>query len=81
MIDGASDTATVIEVRAHDAPGPAVLGRLGVDRARGANVLSARVNTLGAEAVDVFYVTAADGSPLSPAAARELAAAVQDALA
>ncbi len=80
VIDGASDTATVLEVRAHDVPG-LLYTVASAFRAHGASVLSARVNTLGAEAVDVFYVTAADGSPLSPARARELAAAVQDALA
>ena len=63
LIDDASDTATVVEVRAHDAPG--LLWRVG--RALGdcgLNVRAARVETLGAEVVDVFYVTGADGKPL-----------------
>ena len=61
VVDGASDRATVIEVRAHDTPGllylvASTLATLGV------NVLSARVHTHGAEAVDIFYLVAADGS-------------------
>jgi len=63
LIDDASDTATVVEVRAHDAPG--LLWRVG--RALGdcgLDVRAARVETLGAEVVDVFYVTGADGKPL-----------------
>ena len=55
LLDDASRTATVVEVRAHDAPG--LLWRIG--RALGdcgLDVRAARVETLGAEAVDVFYV-------------------------
>jgi [protein-PII] uridylyltransferase len=55
LVDDASATATVIEVRAHDRPG--LLWRIG--RAFGdcgLDVRAARVETLGAEAVDVFYV-------------------------
>jgi [protein-PII] uridylyltransferase len=64
LIDDASDTATVVEVRAHDAPG--LLWRVG--RALGdcgLDLRAARVETLGAEVVDVFYVTGADGKPLT----------------
>jgi [protein-PII] uridylyltransferase len=64
LIDDASDTATVVEVRAHDAPG--LLWRVG--RALGdcrLDVRAARVETLGAEVVDVFYVTGPDGKPLT----------------
>jgi [protein-PII] uridylyltransferase len=60
LVDGASQTATVVEVRAHDEPG--LLWRIG--RALGdcgLNVTAARVETLGAEAVDVFYVTDSTG--------------------
>jgi [protein-PII] uridylyltransferase len=69
LVDDASDTATVVEVRAHDAPG--LLWRVG--RALGdcgLDVRAARVETLGAEAVDVFYVTDASGQPLSDAEVR-----------
>ncbi|MBV9093294.1 MAG: [protein-PII] uridylyltransferase [Streptosporangiaceae bacterium] len=64
LVDDASDTATVVEVRAHDAPG--LLWRVG--RALGdcgLDVRAARVETLGAEAVDVFYVTDGGGKPLA----------------
>jgi len=79
VIDGASESSSVLEVRAHDLPGmlytvSSALTTLDV------SVVSARVHTLGADAVDVFYVQAADGSPLSPARAREVAAAVAQAL-
>jgi [protein-PII] uridylyltransferase len=63
LLDEASHTATVVEVRAHDAPG--LLWRIG--RALGdcgLDVRAARVETLGAEAVDVFYVVDASGGPI-----------------
>ena len=55
VVAGASDQATVIEVRAHDRPG--LLHRVGRALAdHGADVTGARVSTLGSEVVDVFYV-------------------------
>jgi [protein-PII] uridylyltransferase len=45
------------------------------------SVTSARVHTLGADAVDVFYIQSADHTALSPARAREIAAGVAAALA
>jgi [protein-PII] uridylyltransferase len=64
LVDGASETATVVEVRAHDAPG--LLWRVGRALGEcGLNVRAARVETLGAEVVDVFYVTDEDGAPLT----------------
>ncbi|MFC8452580.1 [protein-PII] uridylyltransferase [Kitasatospora sp. NPDC057223] len=76
---GASATATVLEVRAHDAPG--LLHRIGraLDGA-GVRVRTAHISTLGADAVDAFYVTDAAGRPLTPGRAAEVAAAVQSAL-
>jgi [protein-PII] uridylyltransferase len=63
MIDDASETATVVEVRAHDAPG--LLWRVGRALGEcGLDVRAARVETLGAEVVDVFYVTDGEGKPL-----------------
>jgi len=60
LVDDASDTATVVEVRAHDAPG--LLWRVGRALGEcGLDVRAARVETLGAEAVDVFYVTDGEG--------------------
>jgi len=64
LVDNASSSATVVEVRAHDEPG--LLWRIG--RALGdcgLNVQAARVETLGAEVVDVFYVTDAAGGLLT----------------
>jgi [protein-PII] uridylyltransferase len=64
MIDDASETATVVEVRAHDRPG--LLWRIGhVLGSYGMQVRAARVETLGAEAVDVFYVVDASGRPVT----------------
>ncbi|HSZ42494.1 MAG TPA: [protein-PII] uridylyltransferase [Trebonia sp.] len=80
VVDGASDTATVVEVRAHDQPG--LLWRVG--RALGdcgLDVRAARVETLGAEAVDVFYVTDAAGDPVTdPDLRRRTVSAVLSAL-
>jgi [protein-PII] uridylyltransferase len=80
LVDDASRTATVLEVRAHDAPG--LLWRIG--RALGdcgLDVRAARVETLGAEAVDVFYVVGADGRPVTdPATRGQIAAQVLAAL-
>jgi [protein-PII] uridylyltransferase len=63
-IDGASDAASVVEVRAHDAVG--LLFRLTHALAVvGLDVRSARISTLGAEVVDAFYVVDRDGSPVT----------------
>ncbi|QZY18356.1 [protein-PII] uridylyltransferase [Streptomyces decoyicus] len=76
---GSSRTATVIEVRAQDAHG--LLHRIGraLEQA-GVAVRSAHISTLGANAVDAFYVTGPDGEPLADGAAHEVAAAVERAL-
>ncbi|NDZ83945.1 ACT domain-containing protein, partial [Streptomyces sp. SID10853] len=67
-----SRLATVIEVRAHDAPG--LLHRIGrALETAGVTVRSAHVSTLGANAVDAFYVTGQDGDPLPPGDAAGLA--------
>ncbi|GAA2512272.1 [protein-PII] uridylyltransferase [Streptomyces longisporus] len=63
VASAASRLATVIEVRAQDAPG--LLFRIG--RAledASVRVRSAHVSTLGANAVDAFYVTGPEGAPL-----------------
>ena len=80
LVDDASDTATVVEVRAHDAPG--LLWRVGRALGEcGLDVRAARVETLGAEAVDVFYVTDGDGKPLGDGdLRRSIAASVLAAL-
>lgn len=76
----ASDRATVLEIRASDRQGVvylvcAALARLGL------TVASAHVDTLGPQAVDVFYVTETDGGALAADRAAEAAAAVSEALA
>jgi len=64
LVDDASETATVVEVRAHDAPG--LLWRVGRALGEcGLDVRAARVETLGAEVVDVFYVTDEADKPLT----------------
>ncbi|MEU0302172.1 [protein-PII] uridylyltransferase [Streptomyces sp. NPDC006175] len=71
-----SRLATVIEVRAQDAPG--LLHRIGRALERSAvRVRSAHVSTLGANAVDAFYVTDGDGEPLAPERAAEVAGEVE----
>ena len=67
--DGASELATVVEVRCAD--GPAVLYR--ISRAldsSGVQVRSARIATFGAEVVDAFYVVDRDGGLLRDAKQR-----------
>ncbi|MEU7017819.1 [protein-PII] uridylyltransferase [Streptomyces sp. 2RAF24] len=74
-----SRLATVLEVRAQDAPG--LLHRIG--RAlEGAEVRvrSAHVSTLGANAVDTLYVTRPDGTLLSSEEAAGLAKTLEEAL-
>ncbi|GGZ66716.1 [protein-PII] uridylyltransferase [Streptomyces bluensis] len=75
----ASRHATVIEVRAQDAPG--LLFRIG--RAledADVQVRSAHVSTLGANAVDAFYVTSAKGVPLPGEEAAAVARALEETL-
>jgi [protein-PII] uridylyltransferase len=61
MLDDASDDAAVVEVRAHDEPG--LLWRIGRALGEcGLDVRAARVETLGAEAVDAFYVVDESGN-------------------
>ena len=80
VVPGASDRATVLEVRAHDAPG--LLHR--VTRAIAAAdtmITAARVATLGSEVVDVFYLVGRDGAPLGEARAATVTVTVLAALA
>ena len=76
---GASDSATVLEVRAHDRPG-LLFTVARVLAAEGLDVRSARVETLGAEVVDAFYVTNALGGPLDDARAETVRRAVEEAV-
>jgi [protein-PII] uridylyltransferase len=75
----ASEQATVLEVRAADRPGVIRL----VCRAladRGIDVRSAHVDTLGPQAVDVFYLQEEGAGALSETRAAEAAHAVRSAL-
>ncbi|HEX5996156.1 MAG TPA: [protein-PII] uridylyltransferase [Jiangellales bacterium] len=79
VIPEVSAEATVLEVRAHDEPGllyrlAAAIGGTGVV------IRSAVVETLGAEAVDVFYLVDPDGGPLSREAVTTVMAAASAAL-
>ncbi|MGW2181702.1 [protein-PII] uridylyltransferase [Streptomyces sp. NPDC001732] len=74
-----SELATVIEVRAQDAPG--LLHRIvRALEGGGVRVRSAHVSTLGANAVDTLYVTRRDGTPLPDAEAAALAQDIEHAL-
>jgi [protein-PII] uridylyltransferase len=75
VVPDASRSATVLEVRAHDAPGLLYRVALAISRS-GHNVRTAKVATLGAEVVDVFYLTGDDGGPLD----RDAAARVHEAV-
>ncbi|WP_371668923.1 [protein-PII] uridylyltransferase [Streptomyces sp. NBC_00289] len=75
----ASRLATVIEVRAHDAPG--LLHRIGraLEDAK-VRVRSMHVSTLGANAVDAFYVTGPEGTPLPGEEAASLTRKLEETL-
>ncbi len=81
LLPSASDTATVLEVRAEDTPG--LLHRIAAAIAEtGADIERARIATLGPQAVDVFYLTFGVGSEtaVGSAAAEELIAEVRAAV-
>ncbi|AVH56255.1 MULTISPECIES: [protein-PII] uridylyltransferase [Streptomyces] len=79
VASAASRHATVIEVRAHDAPG--LLHRIGraLEDAN-VRVRSMHVSTLGANAVDAFYVTGTKGAPLPGEDAASVARALEETL-
>ncbi len=71
LVDDASETATVLEVRAPDRLG--VLHRItAAIAAAGLDVRTAHISTLGADAVDAFYVVGPDGGKLVDPVLREL---------
>ncbi|MFD9096007.1 [protein-PII] uridylyltransferase [Streptomyces collinus] len=75
----ASHHATVIEVRTQDAPG--LLFRIGMALEKaGVQVRSMHVSTLGANAVDAFYVTTGTGAPLPDGDAASLARLLEETL-
>lgn len=80
VILGASARATVLEVRAHDAPG--LLHRVtGAIAQVGVSITAARVATLGSEVVDVFYMVNSSGEPLGGSDSNAVVAAVSEVLA
>lgn len=79
LLPAASQRATVIEVRAHDAP--ALLFRVTAAIAHlQLSITSARVVTLGSEVVDVLYVQDVIGQPLSVTIAEQAIEAISVAL-
>jgi [protein-PII] uridylyltransferase len=79
VLDDASELATVVEVRAGDTPG--LLHRVASAIAgSGADIATARVATLGAEAVDVFYLRGADGARLNAEHADDVAERIRGAI-
>ena len=79
FVPGAASDADVLEVRAHDEP--ALLHRIGeAIREAGASITAARIETLGSEAVDVFYLRAAEGGRLGSAERAHVVGAVLDRL-
>src|SRR3954447_1618008 len=79
LLPEASETATVLQVRAQDRPG-LMYDVTAAIAATGADIRSAHVSTLGAECVDVFYLTDRHGAPLEPEDARTTAKSVLDRL-
>ncbi|MFT3871273.1 MAG: [protein-PII] uridylyltransferase [Nocardioides sp.] len=75
----ASEQSTVLEVRAADRPGLLYLALAALAQ-QGITVRSAHVDTLGPQAVDVFYVQEADAGVLSESRAAQVAHAVRSAL-
>ena len=79
LVPGASSRATVLEVRAHDAPG--LLHRVTAAIAQvGVSITAARVATLGSEVVDVFYMVDGRGEPLSANSGESVLTAVASVL-
>lgn len=77
VVPGASDEATVLEVRAEDRPG--LLHELGMAFAKaGVSVRSAHIATYAGQTLDTFYVTDFSGRPLSPAKVAQVVGAVID---
>ncbi|TDU82506.1 UTP--GlnB (protein PII) uridylyltransferase GlnD [Kribbella voronezhensis] len=79
LLPGASETATVLQVRAHDRPG-LLYDVTAAIASTGADIRSAHVSTLGAECVDVFYLTDRHGAPLEEEDAETTAKSVLDRL-
>ncbi|MGA7689522.1 MAG: ACT domain-containing protein, partial [Jiangellales bacterium] len=79
LVPQASETATVLQVRAHDEPGLLHTVATAV-AAAGVCVRSAVVDTLGADAVDVFYLVDVEGDAVSDDVAAQVRDLVGEAL-
>lgn len=78
LVTGASEHASVVEVRAADRPG--LLHALGRALAlKGVDVRSAHVATHAGQAVDTLYLAEPDGGPLAPARVAGVVAVLVDA--
>jgi [protein-PII] uridylyltransferase len=78
IADRASTRTTVVEVNARDRPA-LLAGLAGAIHAQGHIVHSAHIATYGERAVDVFYLTRADGKKLAPEDSEQLRAALLEA--
>ena len=78
IADRASTRTTVVEVNARDRPA-LLAGLAAVIHAQGHAVHSAHIATYGERAVDVFYLTRADGKKLTAEDGEQLRAALLDA--
>lgn len=78
VVPDASDRATVVEVRAHDAPGLLHTIAKAISSV-GFSIEAAQVATLGSDVVDVFYLSS-DGDRLDTAQAASVRSVVLDAL-
>jgi len=78
IADRASTRTTVVEVNARDRPA-LLAGLAAALHGQGHDVHSAHIATYGERAVDVFYVTRADGKKLTPSEIEELRAALLEA--
>jgi len=77
VISSASESATVIEVRATDRPG--LLQDIGITLARASlSVRSAHIATYAGQTLDTFYVTEFGGGQLAPARAAQAVAMIID---
>lgn len=77
VVSSASESATVIEVRATDRPG--LLQDIGITLARASlSVRSAHIATYAGQTLDTFYVTEYAGGQLAPARAAQAVAMIID---
>ena len=80
VVNGASASATVIEVRAADRRG--LLYDIGRSlAATGVSIRSAHIETYAGQTLDTFYLTSGDGSPLADSATQVAVTAIETACA